>query len=413
MTPGHGHTGCGKRGRNASCLKIQAAGREHVRDASTFGWGATLIAASTGTGFPSPVDHSSDLVGWTPLHEASHRGDAAQVEALLASDADVGGKTVDGYSALHICARHGTAAVAKMLLDAGADPNDPIDRYQRSATVQAAWAGNAEVLGLLRERGGQLDEAAAEAMFRKLLATKGVRLHKVSEGKDDKHSPSGPIFALSEPISLTAEEVMPIAFIFRDPPHPKVGYQRRESVALQNLTIYRTEPSHFSGPAAEHAISTPIYPLCELVRGIVLGQLPPSQLVLGQDALMMTIAAGMDGLAKVLAAHNADPSVVFEDVPQPGIGVFSAGRIHGLVQLGYEGRLLAPCHRRVIRDRHPVELDLQAALKPSQPALLPGRSEGQCGSRSTGARRPTNAVNIGLEAVGNLEVHDQADVVDV
>src|SRR5580693_7698551 len=63
--------------------------------------------------------------GWLPLHLAAHFGHADSVRALLNKGAKVDAPSTNAMSntALHAAAAGRAAAVAKLLLDAGADVN--------------------------------------------------------------------------------------------------------------------------------------------------------------------------------------------------------------------------------------------------------------------------------------------------
>ncbi len=62
--------------------------------------------------------------GMTALHWAAEQGHAAVAELLLSAGADVEAKTrVGSYTPLHLASRSGSAPIARALLDAGADPH--------------------------------------------------------------------------------------------------------------------------------------------------------------------------------------------------------------------------------------------------------------------------------------------------
>lgn len=109
------------------------AGRlDEVRQAIADGW---------------PLEEFDDSLAWTPLHHAANAGHLEVVRALLAA-----GVAVDrhcaariGDTALAMVAGHGSAAMARLLLDAGADPTVPgwmglsaLDRVRRRDDDQAA-----------------------------------------------------------------------------------------------------------------------------------------------------------------------------------------------------------------------------------------------------------------------------------
>jgi ankyrin repeat protein len=89
------------------------------------------------------------------LAEAAGLGWPAEVARLLPR-ADAGERRI----ALALAAQHGHAAIVRLLLDAGVDPNlfNPEGCHAHSTPLhQAAWAGHAEAVRLLVERGARLD----------------------------------------------------------------------------------------------------------------------------------------------------------------------------------------------------------------------------------------------------------------
>ncbi|MBX3193378.1 MAG: ankyrin repeat domain-containing protein [Labilithrix sp.] len=96
------------------------------------------------------------------LISAVERGDATEVEALLARGADpesFGGNL--GRRALSIAADRGDVASVKALLDAKSDPNraDPplLGLAGKTPLEHAAWSGKTEVARLLVARGARID----------------------------------------------------------------------------------------------------------------------------------------------------------------------------------------------------------------------------------------------------------------
>ncbi len=62
-----------------------------------------------------------DMLGWTPLMRAAHRGGAGLVRRLLDSpDVDVNAQNQFGTTALHIAAATGSLRNAKLLVEHGA-----------------------------------------------------------------------------------------------------------------------------------------------------------------------------------------------------------------------------------------------------------------------------------------------------
>jgi ankyrin repeat protein len=75
----------------------------------------------------------------------------------IAVDA-VGGEVLNRAPALFWASRHGHTAVVTAVLEAGAD-SDVCDKYGQSSIFGCAFAGKAEVMRLLIERGGDVNKA--------------------------------------------------------------------------------------------------------------------------------------------------------------------------------------------------------------------------------------------------------------
>jgi len=56
-------------------------------------------------------------------------------------------------TALHVTGEHGGVELARMLLDAGADPGIRDDKYDATALGWAEYCGQPEIADLLRGRG--------------------------------------------------------------------------------------------------------------------------------------------------------------------------------------------------------------------------------------------------------------------
>ncbi|XP_049770205.1 cortactin-binding protein 2-like isoform X1 [Schistocerca cancellata] len=67
------------------------------------------------------VGAGDEVYGWTALHWAAGRGDAAVVRLLLSAASDPNARTLGGQTPLHLAARNGHAEAAAALLQAGAD----------------------------------------------------------------------------------------------------------------------------------------------------------------------------------------------------------------------------------------------------------------------------------------------------
>jgi ankyrin repeat protein len=90
------------------------------------------------------------------LHVLVARRDADAVRWLLAHGAQVNAKRVFwdcNATPLHVTAEHGLVDVARVLLDAGADPAIRDDKYEATALGWAEYCDQPAIAALLRERG--------------------------------------------------------------------------------------------------------------------------------------------------------------------------------------------------------------------------------------------------------------------
>ena len=94
-----------------------------------------------------------------PVADAAMRGDMEEVRALLRSGADVNAPQSDGVTAMHWAAENGDAALARVLIYAGANVG-PLTRNDAYTPLHmAARGGHAGVIELLVGAGA--DAAAA------------------------------------------------------------------------------------------------------------------------------------------------------------------------------------------------------------------------------------------------------------
>ena len=93
------------------------------------------------------------------LHLSTVQKNAESIAWLIAHGVDVNAKRVlwdCNYTALHItAAENGMIDIARMLLDAGADPDIHDDKYDATVLGWAEYCGQPEVAQLLRQRGAK------------------------------------------------------------------------------------------------------------------------------------------------------------------------------------------------------------------------------------------------------------------
>src|SRR5262249_22563504 len=107
-------------------------------------------------------DVNAGVGGYTPLMAAAYAGDHDAAAWLGGDRADVKARTQAGCTALNGAAVSGSAAITRLLLERGADPNvryqepDTIGDFQTPA-MNAAWHGHAECLKLLIQHGANVN----------------------------------------------------------------------------------------------------------------------------------------------------------------------------------------------------------------------------------------------------------------
>jgi ankyrin repeat protein len=92
------------------------------------------------------------------LHLSVSKKNAAAVRWLIGHGIDINAKRNlwdCNHTALHMTAESGDIDIARMLLDAGADPNIRDDRYNATVLAWAEFCDQPQVAELVRERGGR------------------------------------------------------------------------------------------------------------------------------------------------------------------------------------------------------------------------------------------------------------------
>jgi len=90
------------------------------------------------------------------LHVLVSRRNVEAVRWLLAHGAEVNAKRVFwdcNATPLHVTAEHGLVELARVLLDAGADPAIRDDKYEATVLGWAEYCNQPAIAALLRERG--------------------------------------------------------------------------------------------------------------------------------------------------------------------------------------------------------------------------------------------------------------------
>jgi ankyrin repeat protein len=93
------------------------------------------------------------------LHLSVSKKNAVAVRWLIAHGVDVNSKRKlwdCNHTALHMTAESGAIEIARMLLDAGADPNIRDDKYDATVLAWAEFCEQPQVAELVRERGGRV-----------------------------------------------------------------------------------------------------------------------------------------------------------------------------------------------------------------------------------------------------------------
>lgn len=150
--------------------------------ASPLALGITLVAGATAMVPLASRLAAGDLaVAWhfarapeAPLADAAMRGDTSQVRALLRDGADVNAAQGDGMTALHWTATRGDAAVARMLIVAGARLDATTRNGSYTPLHLASRAGKASVVEVLLDAGADVNAATASGGATALHMAAGI-----------------------------------------------------------------------------------------------------------------------------------------------------------------------------------------------------------------------------------------------
>ena len=147
-------------------LLLRAGAAVSLRNSS--GKTAAEIAQSRGyTNLAQLIEPAAPPQSYDPdldeaLVQAAQRSEYTEIERLLASGADPNARASDGYTALYYALpgypRADGIAVARLLLDYGADPNLTV-AYGRTTLLDMAWRGAADAAALLLEYGADPNQS--------------------------------------------------------------------------------------------------------------------------------------------------------------------------------------------------------------------------------------------------------------
>ncbi|XP_061845342.1 ankyrin repeat and SOCS box protein 3 isoform X1 [Colius striatus] len=100
----------------------------------------------------------ADNRGWVPIHEAAAHNSSECLRLLIRaapSDEYINSKTFEGMCALHLSARHGALESARVLLEAGADPNE-VTNEATTPLFLAVENGHVDMAKFLLQRGANV-----------------------------------------------------------------------------------------------------------------------------------------------------------------------------------------------------------------------------------------------------------------
>lgn len=142
---------------------------------------AIAFVAALSTNAPAPKSRAIEIIAprvsaapEAPLADAAMRGDTSQVRALLREGADVNAAQGDGMTALHWTATRGDAAVARMLVVAGARLDATTRNGSYTPLHLASRSGKAPVVEVLLDAGADVNAATASGGATALHMAAGI-----------------------------------------------------------------------------------------------------------------------------------------------------------------------------------------------------------------------------------------------
>src|SRR5262245_26933447 len=106
------------------------------------------------------VDAGTRIGNYTALHVAAKEGHAAVVRALVGAHANVHATTATGATALHFAASSGNVETITLLLDHGADVNAREPAWEQTPLMFAAALGRTDAVRALVGRGADVRAVA-------------------------------------------------------------------------------------------------------------------------------------------------------------------------------------------------------------------------------------------------------------
>jgi len=110
----------------------------------------TLLQQKADVNMPQPD-------GSTALHWATHFDDVSMVQILIGAGANVKAANRFGVTPLSLACQNGNSAIARKLLQAGADPNAALSDLGETPLMMAARTGNLDTVRVLLDNGASVN----------------------------------------------------------------------------------------------------------------------------------------------------------------------------------------------------------------------------------------------------------------